>query len=245
VSVSLVQLRGDIAVGRVQLHVENASDETVTVAAASLLSPALAEAAAWDADDGTTLTPGRSVNLPVALPTVVCTDDAPAPEVRMRVGGEDTEITVAVPDELEVLDRLVAAACAREGVESIARIEAVGADAVGTALELEVAVTPTGAAGTVELVALRGTPLLRFTSGAQWPLDTTVSGESDPETLRVGLEPQRCDAHAIAEDKVGTRLTLTARDTEGDEVEYPLPISTELSSRLLSLIAQVCGITPG
>ena len=45
-TVAVIQQRGDIAPGRVQLRVDNGSDETVTIAAATLAAPALASPAA-------------------------------------------------------------------------------------------------------------------------------------------------------------------------------------------------------
>lgn len=239
--VSLVQQRGDISVDRVQVHLDNGTDADVVVSSASVSSPVLGADAAWETDRVTTLAPGRSVNLPVLLPEVRCTGDDSAATVRLGLA-DGTAVTGALPDELGVLDRLAQSACDREDVEAVARVEAVAVQPGADALRLEVTVTPTGGDGEVELVELRGTPLLRFATGEQWPLGGVVRGADAPTSVTVDVVPRRCDPHAIAEDKVGTRLELVAR-VDGREAVYPLPRSQRVADDLLGYTAAFCGLT--
>ncbi|KEP75428.1 hypothetical protein HR12_34095 [Microbacterium sp. SUBG005] len=112
------------------------------------------------------------------------------------------------------------------------------------AITLRLAVEPAQSGeATAELVALRGTVLLRFAAGAEAPLDVRVAAGDDPSVIDVAVVPQRCDAHAIAEDKVGTLFDLVAR-VDGREVVVPLERSKDVADRLLVLTAQVCGLTP-
>lgn len=241
--VALVQQRGDIAVDRVQLRVTNTSTASTTITAASFSSHVLDGAADWDAERPTTLAPGRTVDLPVFLPAVRCTDAAEAPEATLTADGATT--TVPLSDNLDVLQRASATACDRAELASVVHVTAAGAVAAPDgSIALRLAVAPVqGGAGTAELVALRGTVLLRFAAGAEAPLDTRVAAGDAPSVVEVAVVPQRCDAHAIAEDKVGTLFDLVAR-VDGREVVVPLERSKDVADALLVLTAQVCGLTP-
>ncbi|MFG6403990.1 hypothetical protein [Microbacterium sp. P04] len=240
----LVQLRGDLSVDRVQVHLENDSDEPVTVTGLTLSSPAFTAVAQWDGES-TVLQPGRAVNLPVFLPPLSCAASA---EVTMAATFDDgagaRAASTPLVDELGALPRLVEAECARERTEAVARVTAVAAatHADGTArvsLEIE---PVADAVGTVRLVGVRGTPLLRFPGTEQWPLGLTLDGSSTPRVVEVPVEPRRCDPHAIAEDKVGTRLTLVV-EIDGEELAFPLPRTEGLADTLLTYVAASCGLT--
>lgn len=240
--VALVQQRGDIAVDRVQLRVTNTSTSSATVTAASLFSPVLEVPADWDAERSTTLAPGRTVDLPVLLPAVRCVDEAAAAGT---VTIDGTPTTVSVVDALHVLARLSATACDQDDLESVVRVTASGAESgPDGSIVLHLAVEParTGE-GSAELVALRGTVLLRFASGSEAPLDVTVAAGDAPSRIDVTVVPQRCDAHAIAEDKVGTLFDLVARVDER-EVVIPLHRSKDVADALLVLTARACGLLP-
>lgn len=241
--VVLVQQRGDIAVDRVQLRVTNTSASPASLTAASFSSPVLDGPADWDAQRPTILDPGRTVDLPVLLPAIRCTDGADPPEATLTVDGAPA--TVTLTDTLDVLGRESATACDREDLASVVRVTAtaatLGADhSIALRLAVEPARTGEGAA---ELVALRGTVLLRFAAGAEAPLNVTVAAGDEPSSIDVTVVPQRCDAHAIAEDKVGTLFDLVAR-VDGREVVVPLERSKDVADALLVLTARVCGLTP-
>lgn len=248
VSVSVVQLRGDIAPGRVQLHLENGSDAAVTVSSASLSSPVFAEDAAWAAPGAETLAPGRAVNLPVPLPPIRCAEVSADPRATLTLdsGSGAFEVSAAAGDALGVLAALGATECDREAVEAIATVEAIAVEprADGTA-ELELAITPTTTAdaGSLRLVALRGTTLLRFADGEEAALGLEVAASDAASVARVRVVPRRCDPHAIAEDKVGTTFTLVA-ELSGREVTLPLPRPQSVADALLTFTAAACGLTP-
>ncbi|MEL4382775.1 hypothetical protein, partial [Shewanella algae] len=67
---SVIQQRGDIAPGRLQLRIDNGSAETLTVTAATLTWAGLSEPAAWAARRTETIAAGRVVDLPVPLPAL-------------------------------------------------------------------------------------------------------------------------------------------------------------------------------
>jgi hypothetical protein len=247
VSLALVQQRGDIAPGRVQLRVTDISDGTLVITSATLSAAVLSQPGGGPTRRPVTMTPGRTVDLPVLLPAVICENDDVSARATLTLeqGGAPREVTLPVTDELGVLARLSATACDQEAVASVARLSATSASVgTGGAIDLQISIDPVAdaTAGSLELVALRGTPLLRFPAGTETPLDVTVRASDHASTVTVEVVPQRCDAHAIAEDKVGTLFDLVAR-VDGREVVVPLERASTVAAALLSATAAVCGLT--
>lgn len=237
-----MQQRGDIAVNRVQLRVTNTSAAPETFTAASFSSPVLDGPADWDAKRPTILDPGRTVDLPVFLPAIRCLDGASAPEVTLTV--DEGAMTVPLTDALDALGRASATACDQDVLASVVRVAASGATAgPDGSITLHLAVEPAqGGTGMAELVSLRGTVLLRFAAGSEAPLNVRVAAGEPPSSIDVAVVPKRCDAHAIAEDKVGTLFDLVAR-VDGREVVVPLPRPQRVADTLLALTASTCGLT--
>lgn len=242
-SVSLVQQRGDISTQRAQLHLQNGADAPLTVSAARLASAVLPDDAVWGAARTVTIAPGRAVNLPVPLAGVECSADPPDPTARLSVddGTGAREVETAVTDELGVLARLSASACDEDAVAAVATVTAAAVTPVGdgtAALRLDIVPAASGD-GVLELRRLEGTPLLRVAGDA--PLDVWVSAGDAPTTASVLVEPQRCDAHAIAEDKVGTIFTLVVA-LDGRQVSVPLTRAPGVAGDLLAYVAHTCGL---
>ncbi|MBN9210018.1 MAG: hypothetical protein BGO45_03350 [Microbacterium sp. 71-36] len=246
-TVAVVQQRGDIAPGRVQLRVDNGSGEAVTIAAATLTAPALASPAAWDARRTETLAPGRIVDLPVMLPALRCRpgDGAIRVTLETTIGGISGTSELDADDPLGILARLSAAQCDRDDLAAVAEVAATAASPRGDGTaDLTISITPTGGDGEpIELEAMRGTPLLHFAEGEEAVLATTVSPGDAPSTLTVAVTPRRCDPHAIAEDKVGTLFDLVAR-VDGREVVVSLPRPQAVADDLLAFTAAACGLAP-
>lgn len=243
-----MQQRGDIVAQRVQLRVTNTSATPVTVTSAGLSSAALDGVAGGETARPVTIGSGRTTDLPIPLPGIRCWRDDAAAEAVLHVdyGGGDRDATVAVDDRLSVLSRLSATQCDRDAVASIARISATRVTSTGDGFaNLVLSIEPSGdaAAGRLEIVSLRGTPLLRFAGGSEAPIGLTVEGDDAPSEAAVAVTPIRCDAHAIAEDKVGTLFDLVAR-VDGREVVVPLARSQEVAGDLLAFTAATCGLTP-
>lgn len=246
-SVSVIQQRGDIAPGRVQLRVDNGSAQALTVTGATLTWAALSAPAAWAAGRAETIGPGRVVDLPVPLPDLRCTPDGDTASATLEIetAGGATIAEIAADDPLGILPRVSAAQCDREAVAAVAEIEAsTVSPRGGGAADLTLSITPTLAgAGRVDLVSVRGTPLLHFVQGEEAPLGTTISAGDAPSTITVAVTPRRCDPHAIAEDKVGTLFDLVTR-VDGREVVVSLPRPKPVADALLAFTAAACGLTP-
>jgi len=251
--VALVQQRGDIVAERVQLRVTNTSAEAVTLTGARLSSAVLEGAGGGETARPVTIEPGRTTDLPVPLPPVRCGVGDAAAEADLRVddGRGLRDVTAAVRDQLGVLARLSAAQCDRDALSAVAVVAATavtpGIDGfAGLVLSIDpVSIDPAGedTAGSLVLEAVRGTPLLRFAGGDEAPLALTVTRGDASSTVTVPVTPIRCDAHAIAEDKVGTRFDLVAV-VEGREIVVPLQRSDAVAAGLLAFVAETCGLTP-
>lgn len=246
-----MQQRGDIIAERVQLRVTNTSDAAVTVTSATLSSPVLHGPGSGSTSRPVTIRPERTTDLPVPLPPVRCIDAAPdtdagaEAELRLDDGRGPREATLPVADRLGVLARLGSGQCDRAALAAVARISATAVTpSVDGFAGLVLSIEPAGdAAGSLELTSLRGTPLLRFAGGPEAPLGLSVASRDEPSTLTVPVTPIRCDAHAIAEDKVGTRFDLVAV-VEGREIIVPLERSDAVAAALLDFTAKTCGLAP-
>jgi hypothetical protein len=248
-TVALVQNRSDGPVGRLQLRVTNGSREDLRVDTATLESTALAAPAVWD--KGTTIPAGATRDLPVRFPGASCADGEPETVVRVEVATAAGEVRVDVSptDPNARLPLLTDTDCFAQGVAAVGEVALAAlhaADAPGTA-ELEVRVDSAGGDGTLQITSIQSTTL--FT-----PLDADGSpatagpvglelrpGESSA-TARVPIVPNRCDPHALAEDKIGTLFVFAAELQGGPSGSLTVPASPELRGDLYDYFTRACGL---
>ena len=72
-------------------------------------------------------------------------------------------------------------------------------------------------------------------------LGVTVSAAGPPE-IRVPIVPNRCDAHALAEDKIGTRMPLYVTLPDGTSGRLVLAASDELRAQMYAFYSAYCGL---
>ena len=223
------------------VRVSNTASEPASISAAALESTLYAGPQHWiPARPGPVrLRAGGTVSLPVPLSEPVCTGDSPAGTrvlLELSVGSR----TVSASDPRGEFAALHLQDCLRQGMESVGRFS--------IAPELEVApdgrtavahilVAPSGQGRDLVLHRIDPTPLLR--PGAPWPAGIVITGTDPPRDLALTLAPQRCDDHALAEDKVGTRLPLiiTAGDRTGQVRLEPPPGFT---AAVFAFVRQAC-----
>lgn len=244
-SVVVYQPRPDVATGRFAIQVVNASDADVDVVAAVLDSPDFESAVSWGGSS--TVLAGRSLDLRVDLPAIDCAAES-APVVRLQAAAASPSELTEVPleDPYGFLDRLHAEQCVGQAVAAIASVEP--RDWVdrgdGTAL-LTLAVTPTGASGSVTLDAVSGTTLLLpvGTDGARnlVPLGIPLNA-AGPRVVEIRFAPNRCDAHALAEDKVGTIIPIRVSTPDAADVRWLIPLPDDLRAAVYAFYARVCGL---
>jgi hypothetical protein len=112
--------------------------------------------------------------------------------------------------------------------------------------ELVIAVDPTGAEGTITLDTITSTTLLN-PSGPdgigvpELPLGVAIDKDG-PAEVRIPIVPNRCDAHALAEDKIGTRMPLYLTAPDGSSGRFVLAASEDLRMQMYAFYASYCGL---
>lgn len=247
-SVVVYQPRPDVAAGRFALQVVNASGTDVEIGSARLTSPDFAVEVAWDGSS--TVLAGRRLDLRVALPAVDCSAASDPVVVLTAIlpNGRTEPTRVPLEDPFGFLDRFHAEQCVGQAVAAIAAVtpRAWVDRGDGTAI-LELDVAPTGAPGSVRLDAVSGTTLLLplADAGARdlVALDLELSA-SGPREIAIAFTPNRCDAHALAEDKVGTIIPIRVSTSDAVDVRWLLPLPDDLRAAVYAFYARTCGL-PG
>lgn len=249
-TVTVVQPRTGIAMGVIAMQVANTGDKTIEVASAELGSDVLGEPLVWDGTP-VTLEPGRAVDLRVKLDTWDCSasDEAAATATvgySIEGGGSGTA-TVDAPDPTIALPGLWQEACLAERVAEVVDLRSVALESSGEVGEvgtLVLSTEPTGADGSVVVHTVESTTLLAPFDGASGVPTVTLEaslGGDGPAELRIPFVPNRCDAHALAEDKIGTRIPLqvTVGELSGRLI---LPASDELRAQMYEFYGAYCGL---
>jgi hypothetical protein len=253
VHVEVLQGRTDYTSGTLVIRIVNESGSDLELERARLSWPGFSGSADWER--GTTVRSGTTVDLRAPVPGVDCGDGEPAPlstaDLTFLDGDRRASATVPVTDPLSTLDRLREAGCIAEQVDQVATVS-VGSPVVEGEGRSSVAVvgltlTPTGAKGRVDVEAVSSTPLLRPDPGthpntADWPLELSVDTASGPRTAELRIVPARCDAHAIADDKVGTVFNLAVSLSDGTSGEYRLLPAERVREELLDYVRATCGL---
>lgn len=216
-TVGLYQTRSDMPLDKMEIQVRNNTDSPVTVQRAQLVSTRLSQFPLWD--EPVEIPPGAAVDLKVQLPPAVC-GDGDSDEVRLIVGRQ--EMTLPATDTLGQMAKYVQAQCFRQEVERLGRISVTGLD--GDVLELNVS-------GPIRVMEVGTTTLFR-------PRNPQAPASGTPLRLR----PNRCDAHALADDKQGTYFPLTVQLPGGVAGSYRLGVDAQLRNELYRFYAQECGL---
>jgi hypothetical protein len=248
-SVVVYQPRPDVALGQFAIQVVNDGDVPVEIITARLSSPDFVDDIEWTGD-GSTVLAGRKLDLRVPVPQIDCTGEtAPKVQLTADVDGSSEPTEVAVSDPYGLLPRLHAEQCVAQAIAEIAiltpREVIVPAGQAPAILVIDIA--PTGAAGSIEIAGVRSTTLLQpADDGVRTPelaLGIELSADG-PTELRVPLLPNRCDAHALAEDKVGTIIPFLIETGGSEPVTWFMVLPDELKGALYGYYAAYCGL-PG
>ena len=238
VRVTVLEYRSDLASRQVQLEVRNDSGRTIDVRSATLRGAGWSPAPRWTGDPATRIADGRTVDLPAALTTPVCTGArAPRAFLAIRFADGTRALPVRTVDSEGTLRRQHRADCF---AADVARSAVLSFDSLtprpdGTAeLGLDARRTSASAGPTIERVL--PTPLLSPPGNAPyWTVDETGGA------VTITAVPTRCDAHAIAEDKVGTLLPVQVRLADGSTSTVRVAASATLKQRILEWVIAACG----
>jgi hypothetical protein len=251
VTVSVYQPRPDVAAGRIAIQVHNGGSTPLTVTGARLESSFFVGSLAWASEREPVVAPGSRLDLRVPLVDSECAETVEAVHTVVldyRLGDVAGTVELVPDDPFDLLPRLRDAACLGVRVGEIVELtasELISSGAPGAPGELVIAVTPTGAAGSVTVHAAFSTtllaPALDGTGVGELPLGVEL-GAGGPAEFRVPVVPNRCDPHALAEDKVGTRLPLEVATSTGAHGQLILAASDGLRAQMYAFYATYCGL---
>lgn len=247
VLLEVVQLRGDVAGGFIELRVTNEGEDELVVERAAY------DSTAWTAtmtrDDEARIPPGARRNLRLQLPEPTCAEGPIQHRATLELA--DGTVVEGEPEDplgqLDALDDLVCdvRAFARE-VAGLRWLEPdVPADGSGPAI-LRLEVSPVQGAGerlgSVDEVAATVLLAPADAQGAReevLPVGLEVDAGADPTVVEMPLVPGRCDLHAVAEDKQGTIFRVRAT-AAGEPVDLLLPVPDAQRDALLGWVVARC-----
>lgn len=250
---SLSQPRLDVAAGLVRARITNGSGAGFTVREMRLESTGFASPMTSELT-GIVIGPGRVVDLPVKLGEAVCSGEGIAHEVHLdyEQDGEVGSVVVPAVDDGGRIADLHAAECFVADTEDVAVLSLEGPlqerelDGVLVA-DLRIEVAPQGGPGALDLVRVRNTTLLQHvdpTAGDRQPdgagLEVAVAGEEESQDILITLVPARCDAHAVAEDKQGTRFRVDV-ELDGSAGIVTVAAPPDLMAALYDFVQRSCG----
>ncbi|GHF06798.1 hypothetical protein [Pseudolysinimonas yzui] len=250
VTVMVYQPRTDIALGRLAIQVRNGTEDALEIVGARLSSPDFVADTVWP-NDAARVPAGLALDLRAPLPEVHCDADTdPVATIEFVVDGVTGVAERAVEDPYDLLPRLHREACLAEEIAEIATLtprEVILPDRVAPAI-LVIDVEPTGAPGTVTLDAVGGTTLLQPTNAGQAndlvELGITIDA-SGPFEVRIPFVPNRCDPHALMEDKVGTIIPLYVTTATASETRWMLPVTEAQRADFYAFFTAYCGLPSG
>ncbi|MCC3279851.1 sulfite exporter TauE/SafE family protein [Arthrobacter sp. zg-Y40] len=249
----------------VQLRITNLRKEPVAISAASIGTGLYAAPQPWQParSEPVRLAPGATVSLPVPLATPVCAgaesegtesdgteSDGTESDGTDQEGADQQGLHTATLEldsgtvQLDAADprgdfaTMHQRDCLVAGMDAVARISIAPELAVdGSTAVARVLVEPSGNSASLVLHRFEETPLLA--AGGSWPQETTIRGTDSPRELSLVLAPQRCDAHALAEDKVGTLLPvyISAGAYEG---QVRLAAPAEFTANVYAFVQGAC-----
>lgn len=246
VSVAVVQGRTDVDTGLMALRITNDSAAPVRVTSVSYDDPRLAVQPVWAGDSE--VPAGAARDLRVPMPDAACDGDAEATgTATVEFLTADGAVTAEYPvdDSLDLLPARTESVCFAQRVAEVATFEWERIETGGDTAVLQLTVTSTGEDG-IQVEAVSGTVLLVPDSAhAGWPLDLTVARDAT-ESVEISAAPGRCDAHALAEDKLGTRFRISVRllGDDGTAGTIVVPASDAQRAALHAFVARACGANP-
>ncbi len=257
-SATLSQSRMGVAEREVLVTLANAGTEDVVVERMTLVSAAFVSPMPYP-KQGSVLGAGRRVAMPVVLGGAVC-DGVPARhtvhvDYRLPDGARGTA-RVPADDGHEQVARVHVAECFAQEVASMVTLslrddlgEVQRGDHLVARLDLDVEVHDRAASGRVRILGVSGSTLLQHVDPgtgdhlAQGRVVDLAVPDGGAATVPLHLVPSRCDAHAVAEDKQGTRLRVAV---ELDGVPGPVVVAASdgLRAALHAYVHRACAPSP-
>lgn len=254
VTLSVYQTRTDLGQHKLEVAFTNDSGGALGITRMVFRSEQFVEPAVW-AKDATTIRAGTTVDLPVVLPDPDCAAVDPVHRVEFDYELADGTRGTAVAEPVDRLDRLPALMAEDCISVAVGEVAAITADTVPRVVprggqpvaEVDLTIVPSGSDGTVTIGSLASTTLLTPADAATGAsltdatIDRTIAGTDAPGTLTLLLVPNRCDPHAVAEDKRGTFLPLTVVTDDGTEGRLYVRAADAVRTALYDFVQTTCG----
>jgi hypothetical protein len=230
VTVSVYQTRSDMPLDKIEIQVHNVTSEPVTVERAQLRSDRFVTETSWN--EPVEIPAGAAVDLKVQMPAASCLPD-PRDQVVVSVRTDDgtQDLTLVPEDPLGQLDKYSAARCFERDVASTATLNVEGLRGDRLQVVVDPGQARIGAMGTTILFRPRNPGALRAPAG------------SEADMRQVVLRPNRCDAHALAEDKQGTYFPVSVTLPDGRSGDYTMTVDQQTRVGLYRLFAKQCGLS--
>ncbi|WP_148058741.1 hypothetical protein [Agrococcus jenensis] len=247
VLLEIVQLRGDVAGGFVELRVTNEGTDELVIERAAY------DSSAWSTTmtrvDEARIPAGARRNLRLQLPEPTC---EPGPvEHRATLELADGSVVEGEPqDPLGQLDALDDRVCdVRAFARDVAGLAWLAPDipadgSRAAVLRLEVSPAPGGGERLGSIDDVAATVLLTPTDARggrleALPVALEIVAGAAPTVIEVPLAPGRCDLHAVAEDKQGTIFRIRAT-AAGEPVDLLVPVPDDQRDALLGWVVARC-----
>ena len=250
-TIGIVQGRDDRGARIVAIEVTNNRDESIRLVRAELDAPQLEAPTVWER--GTTLPSGVTVDLRVQMGDPACplADDlTPTATVDfVTAEGEDRSVSVVPIQPSGVLARISQEDCLIAGVDAQADITVKSVEyTLGSRVPavLVLGVVPTEAAGSATIVGVHSTVLLGLVDpqgglSQGYAMRRVLERGGDDSDLRISLVPNRCDTHAVAEDKRGTFIPLEVELGNGASGTYYVTMPDDQKGQLYAFVPDYCG----
>ena len=249
-TIGVVQGRDDRGARIVAIEVTNNGDEDITLVRATLDSPQFATPAIWER--GTALRAGLTVDLRVALGDPVCPLADPLTHTAtiefVTSTGVESSVSVEPGQPAGVLDRIAQEDCLIAGVDAQAEITVKSVEYTpgsGIPAVLVLGIAPKDVDGSATIVGVRATVLLGLVDpqgnlSQGYALHRVLERGADDSDLRISLVPNRCDTHAVAEDKRGTFIPLEVEIEGGTTGTYYVTMPDDQKGQLYAFVPDFC-----
>lgn len=256
-SLSVYQNRVDVEARKLEVSFLNETGSALTVTRLELRAGQFGSAAIWP-KESTVIPDGVTISLPVSLPEPACDATPTDPVVEFDYALADGRAGTAVVTPVDTLERLPGIReddCLAHSVAAIAAMRLDAAPRLTTVegrpvIELDLALVPTGAAGSMHLGGAGSTTLFvpvgpDGSNAPEFVIDLTVAGTDPPSTATLRYSPNRCDAHAIAEDKRGTIIPVAVSTSDGFDGRLYISSPDGVRDALYDLVRTACGLPTG
>jgi hypothetical protein len=257
VSAEVYRTRIDGARNSIQLVVHNRSDSPLTFSSARLSSPWLSSE--LERYRQVTVPPRSQRDLPMILSAPACPSDrepptpAEPPEAVLVVplaDGSSESLRVPTTDRIGQWTEWLVTACFAERVGRLVELSMRSAPGETNVVVIDLlarSIPSSDPAPTVRLESVSGTVLLGAVDASGDPVESIPLGvdmrsHSNAElkaVARLTFRPNRCDAHALADDKQGTLFRVSA-SIDGSPGALTVIADSATKDEIYAAIARIC-----